>query len=146
MRYFFFWTRNLFTSPLSINNSSINCLAKIFLQAKWVLIRGTFIHVLMTDLKISTFICSSIHIKKNKTAYQPQVSATEFLNSKSPHALFQTAFFYRDYQNPYVKSQLNNEEFTQRRRQQQLLTCNTPSSKGYSWCFITYSVLTGKKQ
>ena len=26
------------------------------------------------------------------------------------------------------------------------MTCNTPSSKGYSWCFITYSVLTGKKQ
>ena len=32
------------------------------------------------------------------------------------------------------------------RRRKQLLTCNTPSFKGYSWCFITYSVLTGKKQ
>ena len=33
----------------------------------------------------------------------------------------------------------------QRRRKQQLLTCNTPTSKGCS-CFITYSVWTGKKQ
>ena len=34
----------------------------------------------------------------------------------------------------------------QRRGQQQLLTCNTPCSKYHSWCFITYSVLTGKKK
>ena len=32
------------------------------------------------------------------------------------------------------------------KRQQQSLTCNTPSSKYHRWCFITYSVLTGKKQ
>ena len=41
--------------------------------------------------------------------------------------------------------QPNNKEFTQRKRQQQLLTCNTPSSKGCKWYFITYSVLTEKK-
>ena len=34
----------------------------------------------------------------------------------------------------------------QRRRKQQLLTCNTPSYKCHSRCFITYSVLTGKKK
>ena len=34
----------------------------------------------------------------------------------------------------------------QQRRQQQLLSCNMPSSNCHSWCFITYYVLTGKKQ
>ena len=34
----------------------------------------------------------------------------------------------------------------QRRRKQQLLTCNTPSYKCHSRCFITYSVLTEKKK
>ena len=32
----------------------------------------------------------------------------------------------------------------QRRQQRQLLTYNTPSSKGYSWCFTTYSALNKK--
>ena len=51
--------------------------------------------------------------------------------------------FLKAYQNPYVKP---NQEFMQQRRQEQLLTSNTTCSKGYSWCFITYSVLRGKKQ
>ena len=34
----------------------------------------------------------------------------------------------------------------QQRRQQQHLTCNTPSFEAYSQCFITDFVLTGKKQ
>ena len=59
-------------------------------------------------------------------------SATEFLNNKRSHTLFQTSFFLKVYENPYVKPQPNNEKFTKRGRQQQLLTCNTPSSKGYS--------------
>ena len=68
------------------------------------------------------------------------------MNNKTPHTLFQSSFLLKAYQNPYVKPQPNNEEFKQRGRQQQLLTCNTPSPKDYSWCFITSSVLTGKKQ
>ena len=44
-----------------------------------------------------------------------------------------------------MKLQPNDMEFTQKRRQQQLLACNTPSSKVYGRCFIMYSVLTGKK-
>ena len=58
-------------------------------------------------------------------------------NNKIPHNLFKAFFFLKAYQNPYVKPQSNNKEFTQRRRQQQLLTCNTQSSKRYSWCFVT---------
>ena len=65
-------------------------------------------------------------------AYQPQVSATEFMNKKMPHNLLKTFFFLKAFQNPYVKVQSNNKEFTQRRLQQQLLSCNAPSSKGYS--------------
>ena len=53
------------TSPLSISNSSINCLVKIFLQAKWVHMRGPFIYFVLTDHKISKFIFSNTHIKKN---------------------------------------------------------------------------------
>ena len=70
----------------------------------------------------------------SKTAYQQLVSATEFRNNKV-RKLFDTFFFLKAYQNPYVKYQLNNNGFTQRRRLQQLLTCNTQNSKGYS-CFI----------
>ena len=55
-----------FCSPLSINNSLIKCLVKAFSQAKWVPIRGTFIHFVMTDHEISTFIFNSTQIKKNK--------------------------------------------------------------------------------
>ena len=62
-----------------------------------------------------------------------------------PHTLFETFFLLKAYQNLYVKPKPNNKKFTQQRRQQQILTCNTPSSKGYT-CFITYSVLTRKKQ
>ena len=38
----------------------------------------------------------------------------------------------QDSQNPHVKLQPNNEELMPRGRQQQLLTCNTTISKGYS--------------
>ena len=57
--------------------------------------------------------------KANRTKLlinQPQVGATEFLNNKTHHTLFETFFFLKAYQNPYVNSQLNNREFTQRRR------------------------------
>ena len=47
---------------------------------------------------------------------QPQVGATEFLNNKMHHTLFEIFFFLKAYQNLYVNSQLNNKEFTQRRR------------------------------
>ena len=54
------------TSPLSIINSSINCLVKLVSQAGWVLMRGPYIHFSMTDHEISKFIFSSTHIRKNK--------------------------------------------------------------------------------
>ena len=60
-------------------------------------------------------------IRMNKTAYQQLVSATEFRNNKV-RKLFDTFFFLKAYQNPYVKHQLNNNGFTQRRRL--LLTWN----------------------
>ena len=66
MWFFFLWTRVLCSSLKGINNNSIKCLLKTFLQAKWVLIRGTLIHFVMTDHEISTFIFSSTHNKKNK--------------------------------------------------------------------------------
>ena len=53
-------------SPQSISNSSINCLVKIFSQTEWLLMRGPFIHFVMTNHEISKFIFSSTHIKKNK--------------------------------------------------------------------------------
>ena len=65
-------------------------------------------------------------------AYQPYVSATEFLNNKKPHIFFETFFFLKAYRNPYAKPQPKIKEVTQRRRQQQLLTYNTSGSKGYS--------------
>ena len=43
-----------------------------------------------------------------------------------------TFLFLKAYKNLYVKPQPNNKGFTQRRRQQQLIAFNTPSSKGYS--------------
>ena len=82
-----------------------------------------------------------VHYQKlSKTSYQPYVSAAEFLNNKRLHALFQTSFFLRAYQNLYVNPQPNNEKFMKWGRQQQLLTCITPSCKGYSWCFITFCI------
>ena len=60
--------------------------------------------------------------------------------------LFETLFFLRAYQSLYSKPQRNYKEFAKRRWQRQLLTYNTPNSKGYSQCFITYFVLRGKKQ
>ena len=63
-------------------------------------------------------------LKRNKTTYQLQVSATQFLNNKRPRIFFKTFFFWKAYQNPYVKLQPNNKEYVQRRRQQQLQTCN----------------------
>ena len=57
--------------------------------------------------------------KANRTKQlinQSQVGATEYLNNKMHHTLFETFFFLKAYQNPYVNSQLNNKEFTQRRR------------------------------
>ena len=54
---------------------------------------------------------------------------------------FKSFFFLKTYQIQYVKLQPKNEKFTQQRRQQQLLTCNAQSSKGYCWCFITCSVI-----
>ena len=53
------------SSPLSVNNTSINYLVKTFLQAKWVLIREPFIHFVLTEPKISKFIFRSAHIKKD---------------------------------------------------------------------------------
>lgn len=46
---------------------------------------------------------------------------------------------------PKFKAPKSNKKFTQRRRKLQLLTYNTPSSKGYCLCFFTYSLLTTKK-
>ena len=43
------------------------------------------------------------HFNINKTAYQPQVSTTEFLNKKMPRTFFKTSFFLKAYQNLYVK-------------------------------------------
>ena len=81
-----------------------------------------------------------------KTAYQLYVTVAKFLNNKRSHTVFKTFFFLEAYQNQYVKLQPNNKEFTERRRQQQLVTCNTPSYSGYNWFFIIYFVLTVKKQ
>ena len=49
----------------------------------------------------------------------------EFLKNEMTHTLFETFFFLKDYQNPYVKPQSSNKEFAERRRQQHLFTCNT---------------------
>ena len=57
----FYWT-----SPTSIKNSSTKYLVKILLQAKWVIIRGMFIHFVMADHIISTSIFSSTHTKNKK--------------------------------------------------------------------------------
>ena len=67
----------------------------------------------------------------NKTAYQPYVSATEFLHNKRLHTFLKTFFSLEANQNQYVKLQPNNKEVNQRWRQQQPLACNTPNSKGY---------------
>ena len=57
-------------------------------------------------------------LKTDKTAYQPSVSATEFMNNKRLYTLFKTFFFLKAYQNPYVKPYVICQEFTQRRWQQ----------------------------
>ena len=54
---------------------------------------------------------------------------------------FKTFFFSKAFKNPFVKPKPNNKEFMQSSWQQQLLTCNTRSSKGYSWCIVMSSVL-----
>ena len=43
------------------------------------------------------------NFKPNKTVFQPQVFATEFLNNERPRTLFETFFFVKAYQNPNVK-------------------------------------------
>ena len=80
-------------------------------------------------------------LKSNKTAYQPYVFATEFLNNTRSRTSYETLFFLKTYQN-LRQAQRNNKRV---RRKQQLLT-STPSSKDYHWYFIIYSVLMGKKQ
>ena len=47
-----------------------------------------------------------------------------FLNNKRCYTFFKTFFFLKAYQSPYLKPESNNKEYMQRRRQQQLLTCN----------------------
>ena len=57
----------------------------------------------------------------NKTTYQSSISEAEFVNNKRTLTPFKTFFFLKAYQNP-CQAQQNNKEFTQLRRQQQLLT------------------------
>ena len=63
-----------------------------------------------------------------KAAYQPQVSATEFLSNKRHRNLFETFIFLQAYLNP-CQAQPNNKDFTQLRRQQQHITSIHPALK-----------------
>ena len=73
------------------------------------------------------------------------MSATEFLNNERFHTSFQTSLLLKAYQSACLVLTKQWGVYATRATKQ-LLTCNTSSSKGNSRCFITNSVMTGKKQ
>ena len=60
-------------------------------------------------------------LNNNKTAYQWLISVTDFLSNKTAHTLFETSFLLKGLPNA-CQAQQNNRQFTQLRRQRQLLT------------------------
>ena len=61
-----------------------------------------------------TYVLATKQAKYNKTAYQPQVFATEFLNNKRPYTFLKALFFLKAYQtqmpnpNQTIRSLCNN--------------------------------------
>ena len=69
------------------------------------------------------FLSYSAHPNNNKhlNVQQDNLSAVNLCDNKMSLTLFKTFFFLKAYQNS-CQAQRNNKEFTQLRRQQQLLT------------------------
>ena len=83
--------------------------------------KGTISNVKSETLEMrQSLVSMSYTLNNNKTAYHWLISVTDFLSNKTAHTLFETSFLLKGLPNAWQAQQIN-KQFTQLRRQQQLL-------------------------